>query len=136
MKKYGNYYDDDDVFMPSSGNYLGQIITKINLSSDIMQVCKALKSNSIDLYEETQQHQQINKLCLGNDIYVDVIIFKYNNRIYYWWDMYRGKDYLKSALEFMTCSGSSFMTHVWFATDLRQPPFIWTLKNHIDSHFK
>lgn len=136
MKKYGNYYDDNDVFMPSSGNYFGGVISRINSSSDIIQVCKVLKRRAFILYKETQHHQQINKLCLGNNIYVDAIIFEYNNRTYYWWDMYRGNEYMKSALEFMTYSGSSFMTHVWFATDLKQPPFIWTLKNHIDCHFK
>lgn len=136
MKKYGNYYDDNDVSMPSMENYLGQVISRINSSSDIIQVCKVLKGHAFDLYGEAHHHQQINKLCLGNNIYVDAIIFEYNSRPYYWWDMYRGNEYMKSALEFKARFGSPFVTHVWFATDLRQPPFIWTLKNHIDSHFK
>lgn len=137
MKRYGNYYDDNDVFMPSSGNYLGQVITKVGLNSNIIQVRDELRSHSNVLFEETHHHQLINKLMLKNtNIYVDVMVFEYNGKIYYWWDMYREKEYVKSALEFIVRSGNTFMTHVWFATESTQTPFICTIKDYIKNEFK
>ena len=136
MKRYGNFFDDNDIWMPSSVNYLGEVISRINSDSNINQVCNVLRERSEVLYKETNEHQEIQGLNVGNGICFSILVFKYNSNVYYWWDMYKDEVIVKSALEFKSRSGHAFMTHVWFATDTNQSPFIWTIKNQLENRFK
>lgn len=77
------------------------------------------------LCQEDNNCKEIDRCLNGNNMKLEIKVFKYNSIVYYWWDLVSNKgDWVASGLEFypFVDDNESF---VLFATREGQGPFIF-----------
>lgn len=77
------------------------------------------------LCQEDQGYKEIDRVLEGNNMKLEIKVFKYNSVIYYWWDLVSNKgDWMASGLEYYPFLDDN-TSFVLFATREGQGPFIF-----------
>lgn len=94
MKEYGNFFQKEDVFIPS-GNYIAEGVERARSKVLPLDKHKAVKFYVKTLAHEAKERGEMKMGVekLSDGLYVFYTYFDYNGRIYYWWEIFKHNNY-------------------------------------------
>lgn len=94
MREYGNFYSREDVDIPI-GNYIARGVelakSRLTIWGKHSTVKYYVKTLTHEAKERNQMKMSVDRIAA--DLYVFYTYFNYNERIYYWWEMFKHESF-------------------------------------------